>query len=44
MKFHKFDRIQSFEAAGLTDVALRLYENPDEAIRLVGGRVMPAFS
>lgn len=41
---HEIDRIRRFEAAGLTDIALRLYENPDDAIRLIGERVMPAFS
>lgn len=41
---HEIDRIQRFEAAGLTDIALRIYENPDDSIRLIGERVMPAFS
>lgn len=41
---HEIERIQRFGAAGLTDIALRLYENPDDAIRLIGERVMPAFS
>jgi len=41
---HEIDRIQRFEAAGLTDIALRIYDKPDDSIRLIGERVMPAFS
>ena len=41
---HEIERIQRFEAAGLTDIALRLYERPDDAIRVIGERVMPAFA
>lgn len=40
---HEIDRIRRFEAAGLTDIALRLYENPEASIRLIGEQVMPAF-
>jgi len=41
---HEIDRIRRFEEAGLTDIALRLYENPEKSIRLIGERVMPAFA
>jgi 5,10-methylenetetrahydromethanopterin reductase len=41
---HEIQRIKKFEAAGLTDIALRLYENPDDAIRVIGEKVMPAFT
>ena len=41
---HEIDRIQRFKAGGLTDIALRLYENPQDSIRLIGERVMPAFA
>jgi alkanesulfonate monooxygenase SsuD/methylene tetrahydromethanopterin reductase-like flavin-dependent oxidoreductase (luciferase family) len=39
----EIDRFKRFEAAGLTDVALRIYDNPEASIRLIGERVMPAF-
>jgi alkanesulfonate monooxygenase SsuD/methylene tetrahydromethanopterin reductase-like flavin-dependent oxidoreductase (luciferase family) len=41
---HEIDRLRRFEAAGLTDICLRIYENPEDSIRLIGERVMPAFS
>ena len=41
---HEIDRLRRFEAAGLTDIALRIYENPDDSIRLIGERVMPALN
>ncbi len=31
-------------AAGLTDIALRIYENPEWTIRLLGERVLPALA
>lgn len=34
-------RLKDFAAAGLTDIALRLYENPADSIRLIGERVIP---
>ena len=39
----EIDRLQQFKDAGLTDIALRVYENPDEAIRIIGERVIPAL-
>jgi alkanesulfonate monooxygenase SsuD/methylene tetrahydromethanopterin reductase-like flavin-dependent oxidoreductase (luciferase family) len=41
---HEIDRLRRFEAAGLTDIALRVYADPAASIRLIGERVMPAFS
>jgi hypothetical protein len=41
---HEVDRIKRFEAGGLTDIALRLYDKPEESIKLIGERVMPAFA
>jgi alkanesulfonate monooxygenase SsuD/methylene tetrahydromethanopterin reductase-like flavin-dependent oxidoreductase (luciferase family) len=41
---HEIERIRRFEAAGLTDIALRIYENPEKSIRLIGERVMPALN
>lgn len=40
---HEIERIKKFEAAGLTDIVLRLYDKPEDAIRVIGERVMPAF-
>jgi alkanesulfonate monooxygenase SsuD/methylene tetrahydromethanopterin reductase-like flavin-dependent oxidoreductase (luciferase family) len=39
----EIDRLRQFKAAGLTDIALRIYENPAAAIRLIGEKVMPAL-
>jgi alkanesulfonate monooxygenase SsuD/methylene tetrahydromethanopterin reductase-like flavin-dependent oxidoreductase (luciferase family) len=33
-----------FKAAGLTELAIRLYAEPEESIRLIAERVMPALS
>ena len=41
---HEIDRIKRFEDAGLTDICLRVYDKPENSIRLIGERVMPAFS
>jgi alkanesulfonate monooxygenase SsuD/methylene tetrahydromethanopterin reductase-like flavin-dependent oxidoreductase (luciferase family) len=41
---HEIERIRRFQAAGLTDIALRIYENPEDSIRLIGERVMPALN
>lgn len=35
--------LKEFEAGGLTEFGLRLYEDPAESIRLIGERVVPAF-
>ena len=40
---HEIDRLRQFSEAGLTDIALRVYKNPDEAIRIIGERVIPAL-
>ena len=37
------DVMKQFEAGGLTEFGLRLYENPAESIKLIGERVVPAF-
>jgi alkanesulfonate monooxygenase SsuD/methylene tetrahydromethanopterin reductase-like flavin-dependent oxidoreductase (luciferase family) len=36
-------RLKAFDAAGLTEIALRLHDQPMDAIRMIGERVMPAF-
>lgn len=40
----EIERLRSFRAAGLTEIALRIYENPAETIRLLGQRVVPALA
>ena len=38
------DKLRRFEAAGLGAIALRLYADPAESIRLIGERVVPALA
>ncbi len=41
---HKLiDHLKKFEAAGLNEIALRLYEDPADSIRLIGEEVIPAL-
>jgi hypothetical protein len=40
---HEIERLLQFQEAGLTDIALRVYQNPEEAIRVIGERVIPAL-
>ncbi len=35
--------LKAFEQAGVTEIALRLYDDPAESIRLIGEHVVPAF-
>jgi 5,10-methylenetetrahydromethanopterin reductase len=37
-------RLRQFRDSGLTDLALRIYENPEWTIRLIGERVLPALA
>ena len=39
----EIDRLRAFKVAGLTEIALRIYEEPEETIRLLGERVIPAL-
>ncbi len=39
----EIERLRDFERAGLTEIALRIYENPAETIRILGERVVPAL-
>ncbi|MGI9309197.1 MAG: LLM class flavin-dependent oxidoreductase [Gammaproteobacteria bacterium] len=41
---HEIDRLGRFADAGLTDICLRIYENPEASIKLIGEKVMPAFA
>ncbi len=40
----EIDRLRQFREAGLTEIALRIYEKPAETIRLLGERVVPALA
>ena len=39
----EIERLRQFEAAGLTEIALRIYADPAATIRLIGERVIPAL-
>ena len=39
----EIERLKEFEAAGLTDIALRVYGDAKEAIRIIGEHVLPEF-
>lgn len=40
---HEIERLRAFKAAGLTEIALRIYDDPAASIRLIGERVLPAL-
>jgi 5,10-methylenetetrahydromethanopterin reductase len=40
----EIDRLRQFRDAGLTEIALRVYDEPDVAIRTIGEHVVPALS
>lgn len=40
----EIERLRQFRAAGLTEIALRIYENPADAIRIIGEHVVPALN
>ena len=40
---HEIDRLREFQAAGVTDIALRVYQDPEQAIQVIGERVIPAL-
>ncbi len=37
------DRLQEFDAAGFTEIALRIHDDPADAIKLIGKKVLPAL-
>lgn len=39
----EIERLRQFQAAGLTEIALRIYDQPADTIRLLGERVVPAL-
>jgi len=39
----EIERLRQFEAAGLTEIALRIYEEPEATIKVLGERVVPAL-
>lgn len=40
---HRLPELAVFEKAGVTEICFRLHDDPDEAIRLIGERVVPVF-
>lgn len=40
----EIERLRTFAQAGLTEIALRIYEQPADTIRLLGKRVVPALA
>jgi 5,10-methylenetetrahydromethanopterin reductase len=40
----EIERLKRFRANGLTEIALRIYENPEWTIRLIGEKVLPALA
>ncbi|GMW06503.1 MAG: hypothetical protein AMXMBFR8_13000 [Nevskiales bacterium] len=39
----EIERLRQFRDAGLTEIALRIYEEPEQTIRILGERVLPAL-
>ncbi|TDJ47647.1 MAG: LLM class flavin-dependent oxidoreductase [Gammaproteobacteria bacterium] len=40
----EIERLKKFEAAGLTDISIRLFDDPVAGLKIIGERVVPAFS
>ncbi|MAF83459.1 MAG: LLM class flavin-dependent oxidoreductase [Gammaproteobacteria bacterium] len=40
---HEIERMRNFQDAGLTEIALCIYSNPEQAIRLIGEHLVPAL-
>ena len=40
----EIERLRRFKANGLTDISLRIYENPEWTIKLIGEKVIPALA
>ncbi|MEC9374997.1 MAG: LLM class flavin-dependent oxidoreductase [Pseudomonadota bacterium] len=40
----EIDRLKKFEEAGLTDIAIRLFDDPIAGLKVIGERLVPAFS
>lgn len=41
---HHIERLLGFREAGLTEIALRLHDDPMDALRIIGERVVPALN
>ena len=37
------EKLQTFKDSGLTEIALRLYTDPDQSIKLIGKKIIPAL-
>jgi len=40
----EIERLKKFEAGGITDMAIRLFDDPLEGLKMIGERVVPAFA
>jgi hypothetical protein len=40
----EIDRLREFEAAGLNEISLCLYDDPEQSIKIIGEHVVPALS
>ena len=41
---HEIERMREFQDAGLTEIALCVYSNPEQAIRVIGEHLVPALN
>ncbi len=41
---YQIERFKKFEAGGLTDLAIRLFDDPMDGLKMIGERVVPEFS
>ena len=41
---YQIERFKKFEAGGLTDIAIRLFDDPMDGLKMIGERVVPEFS
>ena len=41
---YQIERLKKFEAGGLTDIAIRLFDDPMDGLKMIGERVVPEFS
>ena len=40
----EIERLKKFEAGGVTDMTIRLFDDPMAGLKMIGERVVPAFS
>ena len=40
---YQIERFKKFEAGGLTDLAIRLFDDPMDGLKMIGERIVPEF-